>query len=102
GAPCTIVLLLLYTLQCRARIEHTSTTWAQHIPGQLEYAEPCSVQKGGDRMLLIDPGLGREIEDVDAAQIAIRGVPHELLYRGRGGRIDRLPQDRKASDGFTH
>ena len=60
------------------------------------------MQEGGDGALLIDPGLAREVEHIDAAEFAIGRVAHQLLDRRGSVGIGRLPQQREQIASFAH
>jgi hypothetical protein len=68
---------------------------AQHVPGQLEQPETRGMQEHRDGVLDVDPGLGGEIEDVDAAERAVRPVLHQPLHRRHGLAVGQLPEGRK-------
>ena len=101
-AQCAVVFLLVDALQCRAGIEHATAAGAQHVPRQLEHSEARGMQKGCNGALLIDPGSAREIDHIDAAEVAIGRVPHQLLDRPSGFEVGRLPQEREQIAGFAH
>ena len=101
-AQCAVVLLLVDALQCRAGIENPAATRAQHVPRQLEDPEARGMQEGGNSAFFIDFGLAREIDHIDAAQVAIGRVPHQLLDHPGCFGIGRLPQKREQIAGFTH
>ena len=53
------------------------------------------MQESRDRSLLVDAGLGSEIEHIDAAELFVRRVADQRLDRGCRSGISRLPQRRK-------
>ncbi len=60
------------------------------------------MQKGGDHLLLVEPGLRGEIKHIDPAEGAIRRLADQFLDCGCGTGIGRLPQDREQILGFAH
>src|SRR5439155_11866098 len=79
GTPGAVVVVAVDALQRLARLEHAAAARAQHVPRQLENPEPGSVQKCGDRTFFIEMPPCREIQHVDAAKRAIRGVLDQRL-----------------------
>ena len=77
-----VVGLLVHRLELQARIEHAAAARAQHVPVQLEQAEPRGVQEGADDLLLVEPALGGERQHVDADRCAVLAVADQRLDRG--------------------
>ena len=93
GAQRAIVIVMSQRFQRRVRIEHTAAARAQHVPAHIEQAEPRGMQESGDHLLLVEPGSVREIEQVDAVEIAILTVSDQLLHGIDDGRVGRLSED---------
>jgi hypothetical protein len=51
------------------------------------------MQEAGDHLLLIEAGAIREIQNVDAVELAIMSIRDQLLHGIDDGRIGRLPED---------
>ena len=60
------------------------------------------MQERGDGAFLIESALRGESERVDAAQIAIKPVLHQIFDCRDAIRVGRLPEDTKQGFGFTH
>lgn len=60
------------------------------------------MQKGGDGALLVDTMARGEVQDVDAAQLAVGRLRYVPLDGGRRGGVGRLSQDREQCPCFTH
>jgi hypothetical protein len=60
------------------------------------------VQESGNGVVFGNPVTRREIENVDAVQVAIGRFAHELLDRVDRGRIRRLAQDSETAFSFVH
>ncbi len=88
-----IVLLVIEGLQRGAGIEHAAAPRAQHVPGQIEQADPRCMQERRDRLLDVDIRCRRKAQRVDAAEIAIRSVPDQALDGIDGTAVGGLPQD---------
>src|SRR6476661_6274457 len=59
------------------------------------------MQKGGDDPLLVEPPCRREIDHIDAAQLAVARLGDKPLDLGDRFRIGRLAQYRKQPLGFA-
>src|SRR3546814_10234826 len=55
GAERAGVLLALHRLQRGVGIEHPAAARAEHVPRQLEEAEPGGMQEGGNGLLFVEP-----------------------------------------------
>ncbi len=95
GAERADIFVAIDGLERGARVEHSAAARAQHIPRQFENAEPRGMQKGRDDTLVIESLPCREIDQVDAAQLAVRGLGYKTLDRRHRFGVDRLPQDRE-------
>jgi hypothetical protein len=96
------IFLAIEGLEGRAGIEHAAAAGTEHVPRQLEQAEPRRVQEGGDHPLFIEAILGGEGERVDAAEVAIGRLAHRALDRGNTLGVGRLPQHAEKGFGFAH
>ena len=83
-------------------VEHAAAARAQYIPRQVEQAQPRRVEKTGNHPLLVQPGLPREIQDVDPVELVILTLLNQrgncVGDRGIGG----LPQYRKLCLNVAH
>jgi hypothetical protein len=101
GTESADVIIVLNGFQRRAGIEDTAAAGTQYVPRQFEDPQPRRMQKGGDDPLLAEPPRLREIDHIDAAQVAIAGLGDKPLDFDNGLRIRRLPQYRKQPLGFA-
>ena len=60
------------------------------------------MQESSDRALLVETLLGREIQNIDTAKLAVRSVQDQPLNGGHRVGIRRLPQHRDQGSGFAH
>ena len=97
-----VILARLDRLERGAGIENAAAARAQHVPGEIEQAQARRMQEGRDQALRVEPGLGREIRNVDAVEVAILSVPDQPLDRIRRIGVGRLPQHREKVLDFTH
>ena len=102
GAQSAIIFLAVDGLERGAHLEHAAAAGAKYVPRQLKNSEPRSVQKGGDRALLVEAALGREGERIDPAEVAVQRVAYRLFNCGSASRVGRLPQDAEKGLGFAH
>ena len=72
------------------------------VPGQLEQTESRAVKKRADGTLLVKTVACRKIQNIDAAELAVRRPLHVLLDGGRDSGVSRLPQGREQSLRFGH
>ena len=66
------VFLTAYAFERGVRVQHAAAAGAKHVPRQLEQPESRAMQKCADGTLLVDAVACREIQDVDAAELAVR------------------------------
>ena len=107
SAPRADILLGMHAFQRRVGFEHAAAAGAQHVPRQLEDAEPRRVQKRGDYPLLVEVILRGESDRVYAAQRAIRRLGDKMLDCGNGFAVGGLAQRREqrirfARQGYGH
>jgi hypothetical protein len=75
-----------------ARIEHAAAAGAQHVPVQLEQAEPRRMQERADGLFLVELALGCELQRVDARQRAVLAVANKRLDGADNGGIGRIAE----------
>ncbi len=85
-----VVGLLVHRLELQAGVEHAAAAGAQHVPVQLEQAEPRGVQEGADDFFFVETALGGKCQHVDAAQMPVLAVADQRLDRGENIRIGRI------------
>ena len=83
-------------------VEHAAAAGTEHVPADVEHAEPRGVQEAGDHLLLVEAGLAREIQQVDAVELAILAILDHIPDGLGHGRIGGLLQHRKQSLDFAH
>src|SRR5262245_48469752 len=84
------------------RAEHAPAARAQHVPGQIEQPESCRVKKAGDDLLLVEPAKLGEVDRVDAVELGIGTLLHEMLDRIGYRRVRGLSQQCKLGLDVTH
>src|SRR5258708_38543965 len=83
-------------------IEHAATARAQHIPCQIEQAQPRRVEEAGNHPLLVEPGLPGKIQDVDPVELVVLAFLDEPGNCIGHRRIGGLPQYRKMCLNVAH
>jgi hypothetical protein len=84
------------------RGEHAAAAGTQHVPAQLEQAEPRGMQERADRLFLGEAALGGEGQHIDPAEIAIAAVADQALDLGHDAGIGRRPQGFEQSLRVAH
>src|SRR4029077_17082936 len=89
------VFLAVYAFERGIGVQHATAPWAEHVPRQLEQTESRAVKKRANGTFLVKTVAGRKLQDIDAAEIAVRGFYGVALDGGRDSGVSRLPQDRE-------
>src|ERR1700674_3684929 len=77
------------------RIEHTAAAGAQHVPGEIEQAEPRGMQEAGNHPFFVEPTAPGKIQDVDAIELVVFALVDQLGDSVRDCRIGSLLQNGK-------
>ena len=56
-------------------IEHAAAAGAEHVPVQVEQAEPGGMEKAGDHAFFVEAGALREIQHVDPVEFVVLAIP---------------------------
>ena len=91
GAQRAAVFGAVHGFERRAGVEDAAAAGAEHVPGQLEEAEPRRVQEGRDDALLVETVPGRERQRVRPVERMVRRLPDELLDRGHRRLVGGAP-----------
>jgi hypothetical protein len=83
-------------------VEHSTTARAQDVPGQFEQPQPRGVQEAADGFFLVEPMLGGEVQDVDAAQFPVAAVANRRFDGGNDIWISRIAQRIEQRLGVAH
>jgi hypothetical protein len=75
------------------RIEHTATAGTEHVPGEVEQAEPRGMQEAGDHTLFVETATPGKIQDVDPIELVVFAFIDEPSYGVRDCRIGSLLED---------
>ena len=102
GAERAVVGLLAHGLERVHGVEHAAAAGAQHVPGQFEQAEPRGMQEAADRLFLVEPALGGEVQHVDAAQLPVGAVGDQRFDRGDDLRVGRIAQGAEQGRRVVH
>ena len=102
GAQPAIIFVAIDGFERRPGVEHAAATGTNNVPGQFKQTEPGSVQKRGDDAFLVEAMLRREVEYINAAQIAVGRIPDRGFDGGNAFGVGRLPQRAEKSFGFAH
>ena len=92
GAQRAIVVVVTKGFQGVVRSEHAAAAGAQNVPGEIEQAEPRRMQKSGNHLLLVETGLAREVEQIDAVEARSSPFSDQILDRIDDIRIGGLFQ----------
>ena len=84
---------LLDRLEAGAGIEHAAATGAEHVPRDLEDAEPRRVEKSRDGALFIQALLAGKRKRVDAIEGSVRCVAHRALHGIDNRAVRRLAEN---------
>src|SRR5262249_9237886 len=84
------------------RVEYAAAAGTEHVPAEIEQAEPGGMQEAGNHLLFVEAGPAREFQQVDAVERAILALLDQIPDRIDDAGIGGLPQHRKQSLGFTH
>ena len=102
GAQAAMIVVMAQRFQGRVGIEHAAAAGTQHVPGEIEQAEPRGMQEAGNHPLFVEPGSRRKIQHIDAVEFVVLAVfdqpPNRIGHRRVGG----LLQQRKLGLGVAH
>src|SRR5579862_709272 len=98
----TRVFLAVHALERRVRVQHPTAAGAEDVPRQLEQSESRRMEKSANHTLLVEVAACREIQDIDAAKIAVRCLLYVLVDGSRNRGVGGLPQDREQGLCFAH
>ena len=91
-----VVGFLVHRLELLAGVEHPAAARAQHVPVQLEQADPRGMQEAADGLFLVEAAVGREISAL--TRQSARSSPSRTSAsmastdRGIGGTAERAEQ----------
>lgn len=96
------VLVLVHRLQRGVGMEHPAAARAEDVPRHLEQPQPRAVQEGVQRLLRRHPVARREVQGIDAVQVRVLPLPHQLFERRHHPGVRRLPQYAEPCFRFAH
>ena len=99
GAQAAMIVFGAQRFQRVVGIEHAAAAGTQHVPGQIEQAEPRGMQEARDRLLLVEAGALGKIQRVDAVEFMILAVLDQPRDRIGDRRIGGLLQHAKTGPG---
>ena len=74
GAQPAMIVVVTQRFQRAMGIEHAAAAGAQHVPGQVEQAEPRGMEKAGDHPLFVEPGALGKIQHIDPVELVVLAV----------------------------
>jgi len=84
-----MIVVMAQRLQGRVGVEHAATARAQHVPGQIEQAQPRCMEEAGNHPLFVEPGPRRKVQHVDAVELVVLALldqyPDRIGHRWVGG-----------------
>ena len=88
GAQPAMIVVVTQRFQRAVGIEHAAAAGAEHVPGQIEQAEPRGMEKAGNHPLFVEAGALREIQHIDPVEFVVLAVldqPHDGIGDRRIG-----------------
>src|SRR6185437_3809854 len=96
------VFVMAHAFERGIRVQHAAAAGAEHVPRQLEQPESRAMKKCADGALLVDTVACREVQHIDATELAVRRPLDVLLDGGGSNRVGRLPEDLEQRLCFAH
>src|SRR5262245_20348112 len=84
------------------RVEYAAADGAEHVPAEIEQDDAGRVPDAGDHLLLIEAGLARKIDQLDAVELAVLALLDQRPDRVDHRRVGGLLEHRKQGLGFVH
>ena len=88
-----MVVVVAKRFQRVVRIEHAAAAGAQHVPGEIEQAEPRGMQEAGNHPLFVETGAPGKVQGVDPIEFVVCAVVDQLCNGVRDSRIGGLLQN---------
>ena len=74
GAQPAMIVIMTQRFQRAVGIEHAAAAGAEHVPGEVEQAEPGGMEKAGDHALFVEPGALGEIQHIDPVELVVLAI----------------------------
>src|ERR1019366_2785177 len=89
-------------LQRVVRVKYAAAAGAEHVPGEIEQAEPRGMQEAGNHPLFVEPGTPGKIQDIDPIELVVFAMVDQRGDSVRDRRIGGLLQNRKLRRDVAH